>query len=69
MNWLWGIVATAGVILSQEGGKVDRVVREVGGMLRATHMDGDRIRAYFGRCRKAESARALESLGMGYRPR
>ena len=33
-----------------------------GGTLRATHMDGDRIRAYFGRCRKVESAGVLEAI-------
>ena len=32
------------------------------GTLRATHMDGDRIHAYFGRRRKAASAEALEKI-------
>ena len=62
MEWLRGIAATAGSMLSQEGGQIGRVVREVGGTLRATHMDGDRIHAYFGRCRKAASAEALEKI-------
>ena len=62
MEWLWGIAATAGTPLSQEGGQIGRVVREVGGTLRATHMDGDRIRAYFGRRRKVASAEALEKI-------
>ena len=60
MECLRGIAATAGIILSQEGGQVGRVVREVGGTLLATHMDGDRIRTYFGRRLKVESAGALE---------
>ena len=62
MEWLRSIAATAGTMLSQEGGQVGRVVREVGGTLRATHMDGDRIGAYFGRRRKVESAGALEEI-------
>ena len=33
-----------------------------GGTLGATHMDGDRIRAYFGRRRKVESAGVLEAI-------
>ena len=70
MEWLWGIAATAGTPLSQEGGQIGRVVREVGGTLRAIHMDGDRIRAYFGRRQKVESAKSLEkSLGKEYQPK
>ena len=33
-----------------------------GSTLRANHMDGDRIRAYFGRRRKVESAGVLEEI-------
>ena len=33
-----------------------------GSTLRATHMDGDRIRAYFERHRKVESAGVLEAI-------
>ena len=62
MEWLRGIAATAGTRLSQEGGQIGRVVREVGGTLLATHMDGDRMRAYFGRRLKVESAGALEEI-------
>ena len=62
MEWLRGITAAAGTLLSQEGGQIGRVVREVGGKLRATYMDGNRIRAYFGRRRKVESAEALEEI-------
>ena len=62
VEWLRGIAATAGVRLSQEGGHVGRVVKEVGGTLCATHMDGDRIRAYFGRRRNVESAGVLEAI-------
>ena len=62
MEWLRGIAATAGTMLSQEVRQVGRVVREVGGTLRATHMDGDRIRAYFGRRRKVEGSKALEKI-------
>ena len=45
-------------MLSQEGGQVGRVVRKMSGTLRAIHMDGDRIRAYFERRRKVEIASA-----------
>ena len=62
MEWLRGIAATAGTLLCQEGGQIGRVVREVGGTLRATHMDGDRIRAYFGRRRKVVSTDAVEKI-------
>ena len=62
MEWLRGIAATVGIMLSQEGGQIGRVVREVGGTLRAAHMDGDRIHAYFGRRRKVASAEALEKI-------
>ena len=47
VEWLRSIAATAVVMLSQEGAHVGRVVQEVGGTLCATHMDGDKIRAYF----------------------
>ena len=62
MEWLRGIAATAGIMLSHESGHIGRVVREVGGTLCATHMDGDRIHAYFGRRRKVASAKALEKI-------
>ena len=57
LGWLRGIAATAGVMLSQEGGHVGRVVQQVGGTLCTTHMDGDRIHAYFGRRRKVGEPR------------
>ena len=44
MEWLWGIAATAGTLLSQEGGQIDRVVREVGGTLRWTASEGRECR-------------------------
>ena len=62
MEWLRGIAATAGTMLSREGGQVGRVVREVGGPLLVTHMDGDRMRTYFGRRLKVESAGVLEGI-------
>ena len=46
MVWLRGIAATAGTMLSQEGGQVGRVVREVSGTLRATHMEGQDRRIF-----------------------
>ena len=62
MEWLRGIAATADTMLSQKGGQIGNVVREVGGTLLTTHMDGDRIRTYFGRRLKVESTGALEQI-------
>ena len=59
---LRGIVTMADVRLSQKGGHVVRGCKRGGGTLRATHMDGDRIRAYFGRCRKVKGAGVLEAI-------
>lgn len=49
-------------MLSQEEGDDGRVVQKIGGRLCAPRMDGDRIRAYVGRCRKVESAEVLERI-------
>ena len=62
-----GIASTAGNLLSREGSQIGRVVREVGGTLRATHIDGDRIRAYSdGVGRSRVPRRWRRSLGQGY---
>lgn len=55
------MAATTGVILSQKGGDVGRVVQKAGNTLCAPHMDGDWIRPYLGWCRKVESADVLET--------
>lgn len=62
VQWLRGMAATAGIMLSQEKGGVGRVVQEVGGTLHNPRMDGDIIRAFFERCRRMESAEVLELI-------
>lgn len=70
VEWLRCIVATTGVMLSQEGDHVERIVLEVGGTLCATHVDDDRTCAFFGRRREVESAEMLKtSPRKGYRPK
>jgi len=61
VEWLRGIAATAGVMRSQEGGHVERAVKEVGGTLCTTHMDGYRIRTYLRRRRRVKSAEILKT--------
>lgn len=43
-------------IVVSEGGYVGEVVEAIGGTRRTPHMDGDRIRIYFGRRRQVEGA-------------
>jgi len=62
VDWLRVTVVTAGIMLFQKGGDVGTLIQEVGGMLYAPYMDDDRIRAYFGRRRKVESADVLETI-------
>lgn len=51
-------------MLSQREGDVGGVVEEMGHTLHAPHIDGDRIRAYFRRRHKAESAEVLERIAL-----
>ena len=45
---LRGIAMMAGILLCQKKGDVGRMAGEIGGTLLAPHMDGGRIREYFG---------------------
>lgn len=49
------IAATVNVVLSQKKG-------DVGGVLRTSYMDGDRINLYFGQRRRVGSAEVLKKI-------
>lgn len=69
-EWLRVIAVRARAMLSQDGDQVGRVVREVGGTLRTTRMDGDRIHVKFGLRQKIESTGTLKKIAwVGYRPK
>ena len=59
---LQGVAATASALLDQKKGDVGEVVEAIGGPLLAPHMDGDRIRAYFGQRRRVEGVDVLERI-------
>lgn len=66
----YGASPTVGTMLFQEGDQIGRAMREVCNMLRTTHIDGERIQAYFGRRQKVKSAGVLEEISReGYRPK
>lgn len=62
MEWSGSIAATAGGVLSQNGGNDGRVMQEVGGTLCTPHVVGDKIRAYFGLRRKVDSTDVLKRI-------
>lgn len=69
MEGVQGITATAGRMLSQEGGHAGRVVKEVSGTLCASYMDGDRIHAYLDGVIMSRAPRYQRvSLEKEYRP-
>lgn len=63
VGWSRDTAATTGVMLSRRKGYVGRVIQNIGCKLCALQMDGYRIRAYFKRCRKVESAELLGRIG------
>lgn len=60
---LRNIAATVSVLLSQKEGDIEGVVTTIVGTLRASHMDGDGISVYFGRCRGVRKDRSGRDAG------
>lgn len=59
---LRGIAVMLGNLLCQKKGDVGRMVGEIGGTLLAPHMDGGRIREYFGTRRRVGGAEVSEMI-------
>lgn len=59
---LLGIASTASVLLPQKEGDIGGVEETIDSTLRVTHMDGDRVRAYFGRCRQIEGVEMIKNV-------
>lgn len=66
MGRVRGVAVTAGLLLSQNKGDVERVVEVIGGTLRVPHMDSGRIREYLNGTVGSEAQRAevLEMIAL-----
>lgn len=59
---LHDIAETVSILISQEEGDVGVVVEAIGGKMHARNMNGDGIRACFGRCRWVRGAKVQERI-------